>query len=207
MSDFDVNLPDASDNVSIRKHQVPATTGRFLGTTGEWDSFGSSPSADYAFAANTQYVGVFSVTRTGADSVEIFSSIRNGSGLMDSHSVNDTNAIANHFGMLGFWANSSTFGSSSSLGAADNGIDFSNIKVERVMTVMSPPTLSIRLSGSNVVVSWPTSGTSEFALQTTTSLTPPAWGPEGTTPTVVGADYQVTNSAVGGPLYYRLMKP
>ena len=70
--------------------------------------------------------------RAGADSVEVFSSMSQGGGLMDSHTRSYGSGIANHFGMLGFWANSDTFGSSNTAGNPDNGITFSNIKVEVV---------------------------------------------------------------------------
>ena len=146
MTDFDINLTGSNlgkDDTSIRKHQAPNTVGRFLGTTTGWDQFGSSGDAGYSFLPNTEYVGVLSVERTGADSVDIFGSLSQGTTLLDSHTEEDASGIANNFGMLGFWANSNTFGSTTS-SDPDNGITFSNIKVE---VVPEPSSLVLLMGG------------------------------------------------------------
>ena len=88
MADFDVNTGATADT-SIRKHNLANTGGRLLGTTAEWDSIGSGPDAGYTFAPNTEYVGVFSVTRTGADSMDIFSSLSQGGLLLASDTESD----------------------------------------------------------------------------------------------------------------------
>jgi hypothetical protein len=131
MADFDVNTGVTADT-SIREHDLASTLGRLLGTTSEWISLGSGPDAGYTFAPNTEYVGVFAVTRTGTDSMSIFSSLSQGGLLLASDTEADASGIANHFGMLAFWANSNTFGSSATPNTADNGIDFSNIKIEYI---------------------------------------------------------------------------
>ncbi|MEP4079512.1 cadherin domain-containing protein [Haloferula sp.] len=143
MLDLDVNTGSGA-NTQLREHTTPNTTGRFLGTTGEWTDLGSSSSAGYSFAAATEYVVVFSVTRTGADSVDVFASLSQGANLLDSHTESDASGIANNFGMLGVWANSATFGSTNAAGASeDNGITFSNIKIEVVTaTENQPPTFT-----------------------------------------------------------------
>ena len=145
MSDFDVNS-GASADVSIRKHDVTSGLGRFLGTTSEWIDQSTSADNGYTFAADTEYVGVFSVTRTGADSVDIFSSISQGATLMDSHTKSDSSAIANNFGMFGIWVNSNTFGSNTTAGDPDNGITFSNIKIE-LFAVPEPSTFALAMGG------------------------------------------------------------
>jgi hypothetical protein len=142
MADFDVNI--ATADTSVRKHNLANTGGRLLGTTAEWDSLGSGPDTGFTFAPNTGYVGVFSVTRTGADSVEIFSSLSQGGNLLASHTQSDLTGIANHFGMLAFWANSNTFGSSGTPGTADNGLDFSNITIE---LIPEPSSAALLLTG------------------------------------------------------------
>jgi hypothetical protein len=43
--------------------------------------------------------------------------------------------------MIAFWANSNVFGSSATIGAANNGIDFSNITIE-FSPVPEPATLT-----------------------------------------------------------------
>lgn len=145
MMDFDINTGATAD-ITIREHDVTSTLGRFLGTTSEWIALeNSSPDAGYTFAPNTEYVGVFSVTRTGADSVDILGSMSQNGNLMDSHTVSDVSGIANNFGMFGIWANGSAFGSSNVAGEADNGLDFSNIKVELI--VPEPSSAALLLTG------------------------------------------------------------
>ena len=189
------------------EHITPNTTGRFLGTTAEWTSYGTSGDAGYTFAPDTEYVGVFSITRSDYETVDIYSSLSQGGVLMDSHTESDSSDIANNYGMLGFWANSSAFGSTTTIGETeDNGITFSNIKVE-VITAAAP-SLGIASAGANVILSWPTDGSSGFNLQSATSLTPPvSWSSNGPPPAVVGSSYVVTNTATGtGSKYYRLVK-
>ena len=119
---------------------MTSATGRFLGTTSEWNGIGSSSDAGYSFLADTDYVGVFSITRTGADSVDLFSSLSLAAGgLLDSNTDSDSSAIANNFGMLGFWANSNTFGSSNSAGDADNGLVFTNVTIESTVNPVPVP--------------------------------------------------------------------
>jgi hypothetical protein len=143
MVDFDVNAAGVADDTSMRKYNLP-NTGRWMGTTTGWTQLGTSPDVDYAFTPNTQYVVVMSLTRTGLDSMDIFGSLTGPSGLLTSHTLTDTNGIVNNIGVLGVWANSSTFGSSGTIGAADNGIDFSNIKIE---VIPEPSTLTLALFG------------------------------------------------------------
>ncbi len=134
---FDVDpAGGGTQDTDFRKHDTTSGLGRFLGTTSEWMSLSSSPDAGYAFLPNTDYIGIFSITRTGADSVELFSSLSLATGgLLDSHTETDTSGIANNFGMLGFWVNSNAFGSSNSAGVADNGLTFTNVLIESTVGV------------------------------------------------------------------------
>lgn len=143
MVDFDVNKADASDDVNVRKHNASDPTGRFMGTTTVWTTINSGPDANYAFTANTEYVAVVSLTRTGADSMDIFGSLSQNNVLLASHTATDASGIANHFGLAGVWVNSNVFGSSSALDTADNGIDFSNIKIEYFAVVPEPSVLAL----------------------------------------------------------------
>lgn len=138
---FDIDTTGgASQDTDFRKHDVLDTGGRFLGTTGEWDSMSSSSDAGYSFSSDTDYVGVFSITRTGADSLDLFSSMSLASGgLLDSHTTSDSSDIANNFGMLGFWVNSNTFGSSNSAGDPDNGLIFTNVLIESTVSPVPVP--------------------------------------------------------------------
>lgn len=129
---FDVDpVGGMTQDIDFREHDVLATSGRFLGTTGEWISISSSPDAGYSFAPNTDYVGVYTITRTGADSISMTSTLSTAGGtLLDSHTDSDMSDIANNFGMLAFWVNSNTFGSSNSAGVPDNGLIFTNVLIE-----------------------------------------------------------------------------
>ena len=144
IADFDVNTGATADT-SIREHDLTSTLGRLLGTTSEWISIGSGPDTGYTFAPNTEYVGVFAVTRTGADSMDIFSSLSQGALLLASDTESDTSGIANHFGVLAFWVNSNTFGSSATPNTGDNGIDFSNITIAYV--IPEPSTAALLVGG------------------------------------------------------------
>ena len=137
MIDFDINTGAGAD-VGIRKHTTPNTSGRFLGTSGEWDSMGASGDAGYIFEASTEYVVKMSILRTGEDSADIFGSLSKGDTLLDSYSATDSSMIANDIGMLGIWANSDTFGSKNTPGDPDNGITFSNISVGLVELPKEP---------------------------------------------------------------------
>ncbi len=136
MIDFDVNT--GSEDIAVRKHTVPNTSGRFLGTTGEWDSLGSSSDDGYSFAPETEYFSVMAFSRIGLDSVEITGSLLQGDTLLHTHTEIDDSGIANNIGMIGFWANSRTFGSTNA-DDPDNGITFSNITIERVGEVIPEP--------------------------------------------------------------------
>jgi len=67
--------------------------------------------------------------------------------------------------------------------------------------------LTATVSGANVVISWPVSGSSGFLLYSSKSLLPGAtWTSVTNTPTIVGQNYQVTIPSSGGPQaqFYRL---
>ncbi|MGJ8639324.1 MAG: chondroitinase-B domain-containing protein [Opitutaceae bacterium] len=129
MTDFDIVT--GSENITIYEHNTPNTSGRFLGTSGEWSSIGGSAEDGYTITPNTAYIGVLSVSRTAADTMDITSSISiSGGALLNSHTETDTSTIVNNFGMLGFWANSNTFGNSNSSGNSNNGITFTNVTIE-----------------------------------------------------------------------------
>lgn len=133
MFDLDVNetTSDEMNNVIFRKHVVTDSTGRFLGTTGEWDSLAASSGSHYAFTPDTEYVVVFSIARTGEDEVTLSATLSQNGVIQDSHTVVDASDIANNIGMFGVWVNSDTFGSTNEIGVGiDNGITFSNVKIE-----------------------------------------------------------------------------
>ncbi len=61
--------------------------------------------------------------------------------------------------------------------------------------------MTITLSGSNVVISWPT--TSGYVLQSTDSLTDPVWVDVDIEPTVDSGNSSVTIDASAGNAFFR----
>lgn len=124
MLDMDVN--SGSNDLNFREHNTGSATGRLLQTTGSgsFSSFSSGPDGVLSFAANTQYTGSFTVERISATEVQL-------TGTLDgaSHAVTDTFDSVD-FGLLAFHVNSNVFGSTGTQDVPDNGIDFSNIRIE-----------------------------------------------------------------------------
>ena len=146
MIDFDVNT-GTSANVSVREHDLTDTSGKFLVSSGELDLISGSSSNGYTFEALTSYVVVITATRTNTGSMDIFASLSLASGgePIASHTASDVDGtIANNFGLLGVAASSNTFGSTNAAGQEDNGITFTNVKVETALDVSgnTPPTAS-----------------------------------------------------------------
>jgi hypothetical protein len=130
---MDMDLGTGTEDLNFRQletvvnvpTQIP--TGRLMGTTTGFTSISpSGPDGAYTLVANTTYTGTMTIKRISATQLEISGSL--GSA---SHSVVDTFDSAS-FGMLAFWANSGVFGSSSTPGQPNNGIDFSNVRIEFV---------------------------------------------------------------------------
>ena len=67
-----------------------------------------------------------------------------------------------------------------------------------------PPTLSIAISGSNVIVSWPTNATG-YTLYSSPTVSPTSWTSAGTG-TIVGSNYQVSSAISAAPKFYRLQQ-
>jgi hypothetical protein len=151
MLDMDVNTAGGED-LNIRQLDtpvnVPATTptGRLMGTTTGFTSLGDSPNGAYTFAPNTQYTGSLTLTRTGATEMTVTGTLGTA-----TFSVVDPTYDSADVGMLAFWANSNVFGSSATAGSADNGIDFSNVKVEFIPGVPEPGSLSLLLVASGLM--------------------------------------------------------
>ncbi len=69
----------------------------------------------------------------------------------------------------------------------------------------TPPVLSVTNSGTSVVVSWPVSVSTFFALQQGPSVTGPWTAYSGTPPTIVNGQYQATIPSPSGTQFYRLV--
>ena len=147
MSTFDIGT--GTEDVRILRHNEDPLVddGRFMSTTGEWTTLDDGPNDGYTFAAETEYVGVLTLTRSGADEMTIFSSMSQGATLMASFSAVDTSgSVPTSFDMLGFQVNSNTFGTSNAPDTPDNGIDFSNINL--VYTPVPEPSTYVFLLGA-----------------------------------------------------------
>jgi len=139
MLDMDVNT-DATADLNFREHtQGPGATGRLMSTTTNFAGISpSGPDEGYTFEPNTTYTGSFEITRINATEMQL-------RGRLGNIVYTNTDEFdSDKFSFLGFHVNSSTFGSSSSAGDPDNGIDFSNIKIE-VTTIPEPSTCVLAL--------------------------------------------------------------
>lgn len=126
---MDMDVGTGAEDLSFRQHDTVQTasspTGRLLGTTTGFTQINpTGPDGVYTFLPNTTYTGSMAITRTSATEVQLTGTL--GSA---SHSVTDTFDSVN-YGMLAFWANSNIFGASANPGEANNGIDFSNVRIE-----------------------------------------------------------------------------
>ena len=120
--DWDVNADTA--NITFRQHNTAATPGELLADGNAYPMISAGGSSVYVFAPNTVYTGLFSVTRTGANSMLLTGSLA-GSTYFDT----DISGIASTFDMVAFHLMPGAFGASTTPGTADNGIDFSNITI------------------------------------------------------------------------------
>ncbi|WP_420862672.1 polysaccharide lyase family 7 protein [Algirhabdus cladophorae] len=128
MIDFDVNLDDPSlANIDIRK-QKPGRIGRLMGTTKAYKHLagGGEP---YQFAAGEVYTGEVSVQKQ-AEGVKITGTLSQDGAVLTTFTHMDLDSQVNNFGMLSFHVNSVTFGTSNEINSPDNGLDFSNVRVE-----------------------------------------------------------------------------
>ena len=141
MMDFDVNLT-SGNNITFRQ-RTNSLSGQLQATTADFEIISSGGGNEYGLGANSTYTGVISLTRSGADEITLTGSLfDSGLNLLSTHSVVDTSGAVTSFGMLAFHAGSSLFGSSSTPGQANNGIDFTNIKIEYI-AVPEPSAVTI----------------------------------------------------------------
>ncbi len=137
MMDYDVEASGA--NIQFReKSPVPGSTGQLLGTTTGFVNLTGGGNS-YVFAPNTSYTGTYSITKT-ASGIDLTGSLSDSSGVLSTFTSSDSTPSTSTFDLLGFHVNASIFGSSNTVNTANNGIDFSNIKIE-VTSVPEPTTL------------------------------------------------------------------
>jgi len=75
-----------------------------------------------------------------------------------------------------------------------------------VTTVVGQPPLTYTLTGTKFTLHWPTIA-SDYILETTTQLSPPAWVEDRNPRVIVGSQITVTVKTFGRQAYYRLRKP
>lgn len=134
---MDMEPGTGSEDLNFREHDTGAEipTGRLIGTTTGFTNISpSGPDGAYTIVPNTTYTGSMSLTRVSATEVEVAGSLG-----AATHSVIDEFDSAG-YGMLAFWANASIFGESNVPGEDNNGIDFSNVKIE-FFTIPEPSSL------------------------------------------------------------------
>ena len=88
---------------------------------------------------------------------------------------------------------------------ANTGLSFPSFIAMRPNLVV-PVYLSVRQSGSELILSWPTNAAG-FTLQSTLNVTPPSsWIDSTDQVATVGAQFTVTNAISGGARFYRLKR-
>lgn len=147
---LDVNLAAGGELLGVSERSNLAS-GQLLATTADFTSLGSGGSA-YTFAAGTSYTGVLSLTRTGADTLDLTTALYQGATLLSTFTATDSTGIVPSFDVLAFQVGSATFGSANTVGAANNGIDFTNINIEYVAAaVPEPASVALMLAGLALV--------------------------------------------------------
>jgi hypothetical protein len=145
---LDMDVGTGAEDLSFRKHDSGTVnpTGRLLGTTTGFTQLSpTGPDGAYSFAPNTTYVGSFEIMRISATEVRLTGTLGTA-----THSATDT-FDSTDIGLLGFWANSNLFGSSSVPNEPNNGIDFTNVTIE-LIAVPEPTSLTLLAVGSLLLV-------------------------------------------------------
>ena len=128
MIDFDINLKDSTAaNIDVRKHKADQQ-GRLLGTTKGYTRLGGGGNP-YQFEPETTYTGNMIIQKV-AEGIMIYGALSHDGKILSEYSFTDEGSEINNFGMLAFHVNSKTFGSSKKADTPDNGLDFTNIKLE-----------------------------------------------------------------------------
>ena len=144
---MDMDVGTGAEDFSFRQHDTPITattpTGRLMGTTTGFTQISpTGPDGAFTFAPNTTYTGSVTITRSSATELQLTGALG-----AASHTVTDV-FDSPSFGMLAFWANSNLFGTSSAANTANNGIDFSNIKIEFTAAVPEASSFCLVLVGA-----------------------------------------------------------
>jgi len=162
------------------------------------NSDGSTPLAALLFTNNMLYGTAYGGGASGYGAV--FALNTNGSGFMNLYSFtatfgpyNQNTDGANPMGGLIFSGNN-LYGTASEGGNGGDGTIFS---------IFAAPPLSLTVSGTKVILTWPASATG-FTLQSVTNLTSTNWTTVSPSPANVNGQNTVTNQVTGAQMFYRL---
>ncbi len=97
----------------------------------------------------------------------------------------------------GILSSNTLYGMAHAGGSGSNGTVFS---------LFLPPPLILTVSGTDIILNWPTNADG-FTLQSTTNLAAPVtWSPVTPAPSNVNGENAVTNARAGGQTFYRLVR-
>ena len=126
--ELDVESADPANDLDIRRSD-PSFTGRSISTSTGFSSIGNGPDVGYVFLPNTQYTVVLTVTRTAASTLDITAEFAGA-----TFTATDLLPASFNIGMLAMNASSDAFGTSSTAGEANNGIDINSFVVNSTTT-------------------------------------------------------------------------
>ena len=149
--DLDVN-DAANSNFSFKSKISGLTTDRLLNSSSGWASQGSNVDGAYSIAADSSYVGTFTIENKGSDLYDLSATISSGGTLLASETREGKTIAASAFDIIAFNHSSAAFGSTDSAGVADNGIDYTNIQVAFTQVVPEPSAYALLLGGFAVML-------------------------------------------------------
>ena len=152
---------------------------------------GNSPNGGLVISANTLYGTTRFGGPWGDGTIFQLNTDGSGFGILDNFGSNGGRPV----GSL-ILSSNILYGTTAIGGSWDSGTVFS--------LSLAPPKLTISLSGSSVILTWPANA-ARFALQSTTNLISQAtWTPVFPLPVVVNGQNTVTNEISGTEQFYRL---
>jgi hypothetical protein len=154
MLSFDVNTAGSGSVITLSKRSN-ASSGQLMNNPADFTQLAASSALGYQILASSTYTGLFSITYVSAGTLSLTGSLYSGAMVSGSpvgsplgtFTTTDTSATDETFGMLGFHALANAFGSSNALGAANNGIDFSEAIINDTVAATPEPTSLALFSG------------------------------------------------------------
>lgn len=149
--DLDVN-DAANSNFGFKSKISSVATDRLMNSSSGWESQGGGVDGTYSIAANSSYVGTFTIENKGSDLYDLSATISSGGIELASETREGKTIAANAFDIIAFNHSSNAFGSTNSAGVADNGLDYTNIKVTFTQVVPEPSAYALLLGGVAVML-------------------------------------------------------